>query len=46
MEGSERWESIPDFFAASGDIQAKSTRVNGGLDLLVDLCLCALYVDV
>ena len=35
MEGSERWERIPDFFAAAGDIQAKPTRVSGGFDLLV-----------
>jgi hypothetical protein len=35
MEGSEGWERIPDFFAAAGDIQAKPTRVSGGLDLLV-----------
>jgi len=30
-----RWERIPYFFAAAGDIQAKPTRVSGGLDLLV-----------
>ena len=35
MEGSERWERIPDFFAAAGDIQAKPTPVSGGFDLLV-----------
>ena len=35
MEGSEGWERIPYFFAAAGDIQAKPTRVSGGLDLLV-----------
>ena len=35
MEGIERWEGIPDFFAAAGDIQAKPTRVSGGFDLLV-----------
>ena len=35
MELSEGWEGIPDFFAAAGDIQAKPTRVSGGLDLLV-----------
>ena len=34
MKGSEGWERIPDFFAAAGDIQAKLTRVSGGLDLL------------
>ena len=28
-------ERIPYFFAAAGDIQAKPTRVSGGLDLLV-----------
>ena len=37
MEGSKRWERIPDFVAAAGDIQAKPTRVSGGLDLLVFL---------
>ena len=35
MEGNEGWERIPDIFAAAGDIQAKPTRVSGGLDLLV-----------
>jgi hypothetical protein len=35
MEGSEGWERFPDFFVAAGDIQAKPTRVSGGLDLLV-----------
>jgi hypothetical protein len=35
MEGSEGWERIPYFYAAAGDIQAKPTRVSGGLDLLV-----------
>ena len=35
MEGSEGWERIPDLFAAAGDIQAKPTRVSGGLVLLV-----------
>ena len=35
MEGSAEWERIPDIFAAAGDIQAKPTRVSGGLDLLV-----------
>ena len=35
MEGRKGWERIPDFFAAAGDIQAKPTRVSGGLDLLV-----------
>jgi hypothetical protein len=29
-----RWERIPYFFAAAGDIQPKPTRVSGGLDLL------------
>ena len=33
--GSAGWERIPYFFAAAGDIQAKPTRVSGGLDLLV-----------
>jgi hypothetical protein len=31
MEGSDGWERTPDFFAAAGDIQAKPTRVSGGL---------------
>ena len=35
MEGSEVWERIPDIFAAADDVQAKPTRVSGGLDLLV-----------
>ena len=35
MEGSKGGERIPDYFAAAGDIQAKPTRVSGGLDLLV-----------
>ena len=35
MAGSERWERIPDFFAAAGDIQAKPARVSGGFDILV-----------
>ena len=35
MEGSEGLERIPDIFAAAGDIQAKPTRVSGGLDFLV-----------
>ena len=35
MEGSEGWERIPYLFAAAGDIQAKPTRVSGGLDILV-----------
>ena len=35
MEGSEGWESLPAFYAAAGDIQAKPTRVNGGFDFLV-----------
>ena len=30
-----RVERIPYFFVAAGDIQAKPTRVSGGLDLLV-----------
>ena len=34
-EGSKGWERSPDFFAAAGDIQAKPTRVSGGLDFLV-----------
>ena len=29
------WERIQYFFVAAGDIQAKPTRVSGGLDLLV-----------
>ena len=35
MEGNEEWKRIPDLFAAAGDIQAKPTRVSGGLDILV-----------
>ena len=35
MEGNEGWERIPDFFAAAGDIQAKTTRLSGGFDLPV-----------
>jgi len=31
MEGSERRERIPDFYATADDIQAKPTRVSGGL---------------
>ena len=37
MGESDGWERIPDFFAAAGDIQAKPTRVSGGLDPLVIL---------
>ena len=46
MEGSEGWERIPDFFAAAGDIQAKPTRVSGGLDLLIDSNLNAEYISI
>ena len=35
MEGSEGGRRSHTFFAAAGDIQAKPTRVSGGLDLLV-----------
>ena len=35
MGGSEGWERIPYLYATAGDIQAKPTRVSGGLDLLV-----------
>ena len=35
MEGSDGWERIPYFYATASDIQAKPTRVSGGLDLLV-----------
>ena len=35
MEGSWGWERIQDFYATACDIQAKPTRVSGGLDLLV-----------
>ena len=36
MEGSKGWDpTINNFFSAAGDIQAKPTRVSGGMDLLV-----------
>ena len=35
MEGSEGGRGSHTFFAAADDIQAKPTRVSGGLDLLV-----------
>ena len=35
MEGSEGGRGSHTFFAAAGDVQAKPTRVSGGLDLLV-----------
>ena len=44
MEGSEGWERIPDFFAAAGDIQAKPTRVSGGLDLIVQCTIIHTYI--
>ena len=37
MDGSEGGRGSHIFFAAAGDIQAKPTRVSGGLDLLVFL---------
>ena len=35
MEGNEGRRGSQTFFAAAGDIQAKPTRLSGGLDLLV-----------
>ena len=35
MEGSEGGRGSHTFFAAAGDIQAKPTRVSGGLDIPV-----------
>ena len=37
MEGSEDGRGSHTSFAAVGDIQAKPTRVSGGLDFLVDI---------
>ena len=30
--GSAGWERMPYFYATAGDIQAKPTRLSGGLD--------------
>ena len=45
MEGNEGWERIPDYFAAADDIQAKPTRVSGGLDLLVVIVIVNPWED-